>query len=1004
VEDVPADAELYLRVLQEAGYEVAADVVSTREEFSRKLESGSYDVVLSDHLMPGWSGTDALEALKRSTKDIPFLLVTGTIGEEAAAECIKQGAADYILKDRPTRLPTAIRRALEEKALREERARMEEDLRASEERLRLAQEVAKIGSFERNFQTGESRWTPEMEAIYGLPPGGFPKSIEAFLDLVHGQDRPYVERLLEQLNRTGDAEGEWRVLWPDGTVHWITGRWKVFKDENGRPLRMVGIDFDITERRQAQNQMADALRYTQKILDTSPVGIITYKASGEAVGANPASAQLVGASIEQLMAQSFRHMESWRRSGLLALAEEALASGAPRYGEARMTSTFGTELWLNARLVPFTYEDEPHLLALFEDIAERKRAEEALKLFRVLVDQSNDAIQVVDLETMRLFDVNERACSSLGYTREELLSMSVHDIDPTVDEFVHVKVNNELRKSGFVMLETLQRRKDGSTFPVEISMKYVQLDRGYVVCAIRDITERKQAEEKLRQSEEKFSIAFRSSPLAVTISTLAEERYVDANEAFLRIVDRYREQVIGRTATELNVWAHPEDRTKMVQELQRTGRGSALEAVFNSLSAGPRDVKVFGELVQLEGTPCVVAVTEDVTDAKRMEHRYRLFQKLEATGRLAGGIAHDFNNVLNVILGYCGLLLERFGAADPSRKQVEQIEMAARQATELTRQLLAFSRQQVLQAKALNLNNIISDMSDMLRRLIGEDIEFTASLADSLWPIKADPTQMAQIVMNLVVNARDAMPSGGKVTIETANVKLNGEYIQTHVQVTPGDYVRLVVTDTGVGMDEDTKARIFEPFFTTKELGKGTGLGLATVYGIVKQSGGFIWVYSEPGDGTAFKIYFPRSEAPVVEDVAARASIGDSHGDETILVLEDNGQLRELAVEFLESTGYSVLEAGDSEKALEIARTHEGPIHLLMTDVVLPKMSGRVVAEKLTELHPATKVLFVSGYTDDVIVRHGILNEGVAFLEKPYTRESLTSKIRTMLDHEPHRG
>ena len=440
----------------------------------------------------------------------------------------------------------------------------------------------------------------------------------------------------------------------------------------------------------------------------------------------------------------------------------------------------------------------------------------------------------------------------------------------------------------------------------------------------------------------------------------------------------------------------------MVRHLREKGRVNAFETVFNSKSGKRREVQIFAELIQLDDATCIVAITEDVTETRRLETQYRQSQKLEATGRLAGGIAHDFNNVLNVILSYCELLLDQVAAVDPIRKQIEQIEIAAQRATDLTRQLLAFGRRQVMQARVLNLTSVINEMIDMLRRLIGEDVEVITSFSESLWPIKADSTQLVQILMNLAVNARDAMPSGGKLTIEAANVKLNGEYIQTHVQVPPGDYVRLVVTDTGVGMDEETRALIFEPFFTTKKLGHGTGLGLATVYGIVKQSGGFIWVYCEPRHGTAFKIYFPRSEASVVEDIVPTPS-GPQHagGTETILVLEDNDQLREVAVKFLRSAGYSVLESGDPEKALDIARTHNGEIHLLLTDVVLPKMSGRVVAEKLREIRPETKVLFVSGYTDDVIVRHGILDENIAFLQKPYSRKDLTFKIRTVLESEP---
>lgn len=592
-----------------------------------------------------------------------------------------------------------------------------------------------------------------------------------------------------------------------------------------------------------------------------------------------------------------------------------------------------------------------------------------------------------------------------GYRAEEIIGQHFSRFypEPDLKQGKPARVLETAKATGRFEEKGWRVRKDGTHFWASVVITALYDEQGKLAGfskITRDITEWQRAEEKLRQSEEKFSKAFQSSPLAVTISTVAEGRYIDANEAFFRIVGSEREQVIGKTAADLNLWAQPEDRANLIRQLEETGRGAVLETVFNSKTHGRRSVQVFAEPIQLDGIPCIVAVTEDVTEARTLEAQYRQAQKMEATGRLAGGIAHDFNNVLNVILGYCELLLERVLAEDPARKQIQQIETAARRASDLTRQLLAFGRQQVMQARVLSLNSVISEMSDMLRRLIGEDIEITTSLSEALWPIKADPTQVVQTVMNLVVNARDAMPAGGKVIIETGNARLNGKYVEQHVQVAPGDYARLVVTDTGTGMDEETKAHIFEPFYTTKEMGKGTGLGLATVYGIVKQSGGFIWVYSEPGQGTAFKVYFPRAEAAIKDDVAAPVISRDTRGTETIFVLEDNDQLRELAVEFLQSSGYSVLESGDPEKALEIAAQHEGPIHLLVTDVVLPKMSGRVMAEKLNQVRPGTKVLFVSGYTDDVVVRHGVLHQGVAFLQKPFTRDDLTTKVRTVLESE----
>jgi len=383
------------------------------------------------------------------------------------------------------------------------------------------------------------------------------------------------------------------------------------------------------------------------------------------------------------------------------------------------------------------------------------------------------------------------------------------------------------------------------------------------------------------------------------------------------------------------------------------------------------------------------------------EERLRQAQKMEAVGRLAGGVAHDFNNLLTVITSYSALLLEDLGSDDPKRDDVDQIRKAAEGAAALTRQLLAFSRQQVLQPKALDLKATVAGTEKLLRRLIGEDIQLATVLARDLGVVKADPGQIEQIIINLAVNARDAMPTGGRLTIEAANVDMDEAYVRGHAPASPGGYVMLALSDTGIGMDEQTKARIFEPFFTTKEPGKGTGLGLATVYGIVKQSGGFIWVYSEPGHGTSFKFYLPRVDEPAEAAAAATATAEPRGGTETVLVVEDAASVRMVTRQVLERFGYTVLEAPNGETALRLAAKHHGPIHLLLTDVVMPGLSGRQLAGQLAELRPDMKVLYASGYADHAIVHHGILESGIAYLQKPFTPETLGRRVRQVLDSLP---
>jgi two-component system cell cycle sensor histidine kinase/response regulator CckA len=391
-------------------------------------------------------------------------------------------------------------------------------------------------------------------------------------------------------------------------------------------------------------------------------------------------------------------------------------------------------------------------------------------------------------------------------------------------------------------------------------------------------------------------------------------------------------------------------------------------------------------------------ICRDVSERKRLERQVLHSQKMEAIGQLAGGMAHDFNNLLTIINGYSELLLSRLGPSDPMRQLLSEINRAGERAGGLTRQLLAFSRQQVLEPKVLDLNAVVSDTEKMLRRLIGEDIILTYVPSPSAERVKVDPGQLEQILMNLAVNARDAMPQGGRITIETRSVTLDELYAQSHPDARPGEYAMLAVSDTGCGMDDATKTHIFEPFFTTKGPGKGTGLGLATVYGIVKQSGGCIEVYSERGRGTTFKIYFPLVQEPVSPGKSFRGLPQLPHGSETVLLVEDEDAVRSLARHVLRSCGYTVLEADDGQRAVQLVEDHRGPIDLVVSDVVMPYLGGRQLVERLSALRPGLKVLFMSGYTDDAVVRHGVLTTDYAFLQKPFTPPILAQKVREVLD------
>jgi PAS domain S-box-containing protein len=444
----------------------------------------------------------------------------------------------------------------------------------------------------------------------------------------------------------------------------------------------------------------------------------------------------------------------------------------------------------------------------------------------------------------------------------------------------------------------------------------------------------------------------------------------------------------------------PKEHQRLIAMLPYEESFKDLEVEWKRKDGTPITVRCSGwPAKDANGTMAYLEVfAEDVTQRRVLERQLHMAQKMEAVGRLSGGIAHDFNNLLGVVMGYSQVLKRTLGPQNPSYEYAEEIEKASQRAVSLTRQLLAFSRQQVLEPAILNLNALVSDMEKMLPRLIGEDIELTITMDTELGQVKADRGQLEQVVMNLAVNARDAMPDGGKLTVRTANVVLDTAYARNHPGAKPGSYVMLAVTDTGMGMDPETQARIFEPFFTTKERDKGTGLGLATVYGVVKQSGGYIGVDSEKGKGASFMVYLPRVEQAVAVPEASTAAPPRARGSETILLVEDAEPLLKLAHMFLKESGYRVLTAANGTEALEAAQQHVGPIHLLLTDVVMPGMNGRVLAERLTPRQPGMKVLYMSGYTDSFIAGHGVLESGTHLLHKPFTADTLTQKVRELLD------
>ena len=547
-------------------------------------------------------------------------------------------------------------------------------------------------------------------------------------------------------------------------------------------------------------------------------------------------------------------------------------------------------------------------------------------------------------------------------------------------------------------------RKAHAELEARVGERTAELSKA-VAALEEEVAERRRVEGQLREGQELFKAFMDNSP-AVAFMKDEDGGYVYANGTFERRFNLTVGDWFGKT--DFDLWPAEVARRLREHDEAVLSAGTAAEIVEAIPAPGGirRDwLSLRFPLRDADGRRFLAGMAIDITERRQAEAalresegQLRQSQKLEAVGQLAGGIAHDFNNLLTAITGYSQLTLRRLGPDDPLRRNIEEIMKAGERAASLTRQLLAFSRKQILQPKVLDLNAIVADMDNMLRRLIGEDIDVLTVLGAELGRVEADAGQIEQVIMNLAVNARDAMPAGGKLTIATANVELSEAYSRQHVSVRPGRYVMLAVSDTGCGMDPETQARIFEPFFTTKEVGKGTGLGLSTVYGIVKQSGGHLWVYSELGHGTTFKVYLPRvDEEPNVPQVTA-ARAARPRASETLLIVEDEEGVRGLLREVFQGEGYQVLEAASGSEAVKIYREYEGDIHATLTDVVMPGMGGREIAEYASRLRPGMKVIFMSGHTDESIVHHGVLDPGVHFLEKPFTPDALLYKVRLVLD------
>ena len=784
---------------------------------------------------------------------------------------------------------------------------------------------------------------------------------------------------------------------------------------NGKPADLVLIR-DITERKRAEEKLGESEKKYRAVVEISPDGI-AIASKGRHVFANQSLARIfrVSGPDDLLGKPMMDYIHPDYREIVRERIEKLIKGGAlAPLIEEKMIRADGTVIQTEVAAAPLEYQGEQAVLAIIRDITDRKHAEAALREseenFRRSLDDSPLGLRIVTSEGETLY-ANQAALEIYGYDSVGELERTPVKERYTPESYAEFRTRKEKRERsefGLSEYEISIVRKNGEIRRVQVFRKEVIWNgqRQFQVI-YHDITERKQAEEALRQSEERYR----------TILEDIEEGYFESNltgrptflnDSMCKIHGYPREELLEINYRHFTDKKNGKKVFQAFNQVYRTGKpGKLFDYEIIRKDGTKRQVEVITSLRKdSSGNPIGFrGITRDVTERKQAEatmeslqEQLRQSQKMEAIGRLAGGIAHDFNNLLTIIKGYSQLSMIELKEDNPLKKNIERIHGATDRAANLVRQLLAFSRRQIMEVKVLDLNAILRNLDNMLRRVIGEDIELVTVLAEDLGRVKSDPSWIEQAIMNLAVNARDAMASGGKLTIETGNVDLDEAYTGGHVAVEPGRYVMLSVSDTGAGMSPEVMERLFEPFFSTKEKDKGTGLGLSTVYGIVKQSEGDIWVYSEPGKGATFKIYLPRVHE-LLEEQREKA-VGDelSRGNETVLLVEDDEEVRKLALRVLERQGYKVLAARQGDEALLMCEQHKGPIHLMLTDVVMPGMNGRELAKRLESSHPETKVLYMSGYTDHAIVAHGVLVQGVHYIQKPFTVEALAKKVREVLE------
>ena len=984
------------------------------------MTAGNYDLVISDYSLPDGKGYEALPKVENGGK-LPIILLLEAGNEEQLKDSLNAGVLDYLFKSKDfiRDLKQRVERALWISGLIDENRELKKSLRQKDENLNLALKSVNISYWEWKIGAEDINLSKRFYEMLGYDENEIESKTTAWAKINYPDDIPLVRNKIQEYldGKTDIYECEHRLRAKSGEWKWFLDRGRVVEwDENNKPVKMVGTHLDITSRKQVEIDLSLSEERYRFLVENQREGIVLTDLHDKITFCNPAAERISGFEKGTMQGKLLKELltdEYYKK--VKYHIDEALAGRNSEY-IFYYIDTNNTKRYLQISTNPWHDKSGKIIgtFGIFRDITEQKTADKVSKRSRRILQNILDTIPVrvywKDRESKYLGCNSLFALDAGLKSPSEIVKKTDYDLCWKESAGERIEEDRRIIESGIPKLNFEAERvnaDDKELWVLNSKVPLTDID-GEIIGVLgtyTDITQWNKTSEELKINKAFMEELFEGAPEAIVILD-NDDKVLRMNREFTRLFEYSPQDAVGKKINELIVpqelWNEGYETTGKVAH----GEKVIFETVRMKKSGEKVHVSVLGNPIKLDENQIAVYGTyRDITDKKiaedeklLLEEQLRQSQKMESIGRLAGGVAHDFNNLLSAIIGHADLMLIKIHKEDPLYDGIKLILETATRAANLTSQLLAFGRKQMLQMKVLNLNKEVEDLQKMLRRIIGEDVELKTKLLSDLGMVKADPAQIQQILVNLAVNARDAMPEGGELLIETDNAYLDEEYCQNNTEVIPGNYVMIKVSDNGIGMDAETLEHIFEPFFTTKEVGKGTGLGLSTIYGIVKQHGGHVSVVSEVGKGTTFRICFAKVNEEIIDDGIPTVMRSTAKGQETVLVVEDEEAVRMLICDILEEHGYNILVASNAHEALKIFNEIDGQIDLLLTDVVMPKMDGKELYKRLKSARSDLKALFISGYTEKAITERNILYDSEHFLPKPFSVHKLTNKVREILD------